>query len=594
MSVFAAAAALAKRINAEQVKAGVPVEAAAGPVPIAVPVVPVAVPIAVPIAVPVAAPIAAPPAPSPAPVAPAPVAPAPMPAPVAPATVPVVAPAAAAARGLPGLKTHAQFGRHVKSAIKAVRKQDGCFTKDMRNGAPGYAVAVLQGESVVHLEVEGKANLGTKEDLRADHMFDLASCSKHVTALGILQLAERGRLRLEQPVAELIAGYAHPVKGRPVRVSDLLHHTSGIADYINDDGAPNTATVTAESHLAWLNKHKPHGPPGQEHEYNNSNYVLLGLIIERVSGMKYADYVRANLFAPVGLGEEHAGGGPFFLDGSAPRAACAAAVKGYNLGQEAVKKRGKPVEDPSVVMGDGNIFMSIAHMAAWASALRAAEAAPVPGFLSPESIRRAYTHGTLDGSDEGVEYACGFVTDGESDDMAWHVGSWTGTSTCWRYNRSTGLTVIALSNNEAAEAEMLADTIAIIFGDPAPEAEEEEEEGEEEEEEVRRAALGPVLSEQQPVLFFLTPTPPYPAPPPARVLHAWRNHTRMMKRTRRTRRTRRRRNRRRRPPPPPPPKRRRASAPRERKPAAERPSTPSLPLAICGSGQQASSASSGS
>src|SRR5207248_11413346 len=139
----------------------------------------------------------------------------------------------------------------------------------------------------------GLADLKTGTRITPDSLFDLASVSKHMTAVAILTLVEKGKLKLDQPIAHYLNDFAVPVKGRAVTVTDLLHHVSGLADYTSDDwdgSDAEFATLTNEGHLRWLNTTRPRRPPGMKYEYNNSEYALLALVVEKISGQSFAEY----------------------------------------------------------------------------------------------------------------------------------------------------------------------------------------------------------------------------------------------------------------------------------------------------------------
>jgi len=179
---------------------------------------------------------------------------------------------------------------------------------------PGVAILVSRHGVPLHMAGYGMADVKAGTPITPDSLFDLASVSKHMTGVAILTLVEKGTLKLDQPVAQCLEDFAVPVKGRAVTVTDLLHHVSGLADYTSDDwdgSDEEFASLTPGTHLKWLNGTKPRRAPGVKYEYNNSEYVLLALIVERLSGQSFAQYVHDHLFAPAGMGHT------VILDGTA-------------------------------------------------------------------------------------------------------------------------------------------------------------------------------------------------------------------------------------------------------------------------------------
>lgn len=131
--------------------------------------------------------------------------------------------------------------------------------------------------------------------------FHLGSITKQFTAMAIMQLAEEGRLSTEDTLSKYIPDYPN---GKTITIHQLLTHTSGIPDYINDD--PSFSEICRLYHttdeIIDRFKNKPlEFKPGTRYDYSNSGYVLLGYIIEKVSGKSYEEYLSDNIFKPLGM-----------------------------------------------------------------------------------------------------------------------------------------------------------------------------------------------------------------------------------------------------------------------------------------------------
>jgi CubicO group peptidase (beta-lactamase class C family) len=310
-----------------------------------------------------------------------------------------------------------------------------------RNG-PGAIVLVAERGRTRLVAAYGMADVGRKVPLTSKSVFDLASVSKQFTATAVLLLAGDGKLSLEDPVRKHVPDFAVPVVGRPVTVADLVHHVSGLADYTGDDWQASDETfakVTTETHLAWLNKTRPHRAPGKRFEYNNSNYALLALVVERVAKMPFSRFLEQRVFAPAGMTSTRVYDR---LGMEIPNAAVGYAVDG-----------GAPrrSSSPSQITGDGNVFTSIEDMARWDAALAGER------VLSERLKRIAWTGGQLDDGDEHG-YGFGWVTDSETSSVS-HSGSWYGTSTYIVRYLDSGLTIVVLSNDENSDAEAIAGEI---------------------------------------------------------------------------------------------------------------------------------------
>lgn len=179
---------------------------------------------------------------------------------------------------------------------------DGYLTDHMaRLKIPGAAVGIVQGDQVILLKGYGTADTRRTQPVTPQTPFYLASVSKSFTALGIMQLVEAGKLELDTPVREILPWFQVQGAGaETMTVRHLLHQTSGLSErggYIRNlepDG-PN-ALETSIRNLADDTLHRV---PGTDFEYSNTNFDVLGLIIETVSGQAYGEYVQEHIFAPL-------------------------------------------------------------------------------------------------------------------------------------------------------------------------------------------------------------------------------------------------------------------------------------------------------
>jgi D-alanyl-D-alanine carboxypeptidase len=228
-------------------------------------------------------------------------------------------------------------------------------------GIPGVSVTIVFPDGTRWTGVSGLADVSTKRPVTADTAFALASMSKTFTSALILQLVDEGRLRLTDPAIAVLP----PLKlkiDRRITVAMLLNHTSGLADYFLNpriDGPlqkrPSVAW-TVDQTLRYVGK--PLSPPGRAWHYSNTNYLLLGLIAERVTGTPYAELVRTRLLDPAGLGAT------WVQTGEPARVALA---HGYRL--PGTKTTVKPID-----LDDGSgiaPFRSVVTAAAGAGALAA-------------------------------------------------------------------------------------------------------------------------------------------------------------------------------------------------------------------------------
>ena len=167
-----------------------------------------------------------------------------------------------------------------------------------RHGLPGLALVLVDGDRVVHMAGYGKADQ-TGRAVAPQTPFVLASASKPITALAVMQLVESGAVDLDAPVQRYLPSFrvADPVASRQITVRHLLQHTSGIPE----QGCQNSrlGAATLEQFVAALQTIELDAPPGARHIYCSGNYNVLGRVIEVVSGQSYASYVDQHIFAPL-------------------------------------------------------------------------------------------------------------------------------------------------------------------------------------------------------------------------------------------------------------------------------------------------------
>ena len=178
---------------------------------------------------------------------------------------------------------------------------------------PGTMV-VATDEDVIYLYCEDGVEKDGVTRISQDTVFDIASCSKTFTAVCILQLAEKGKLNINDTLDKYFPEYE---AGKNITISNLLHMSSGIPDYLNNpdpfwnisgaDAANQKISdilqdrITDEDLLNAMYQAPLSFDPGTQYEYSNTNYRLLAFIIENVTGMKYCDYVKKNIFDKCGM-----------------------------------------------------------------------------------------------------------------------------------------------------------------------------------------------------------------------------------------------------------------------------------------------------
>jgi CubicO group peptidase (beta-lactamase class C family) len=174
--------------------------------------------------------------------------------------------------------------------------------------APGAAVLVARGDEVLFSGGYGLANLEHGVEVTPRTVFSLASLGKLLTATAVLLLADEKKIDLDAEIQRYLPDY--PARGGRITVADLLAHTSGIPDYLS---RPDVMKWVRSDHtpgevIDTFKDKPPDFAAGERAAYSNSNYILLGAIIERVSGQTYEEFVRDRVLEPAGMSQTRYGG----------------------------------------------------------------------------------------------------------------------------------------------------------------------------------------------------------------------------------------------------------------------------------------------
>ena len=186
-------------------------------------------------------------------------------------------------------------------ASKDAAAIDRLFRAAVTDGEPGMAVIVVRKGQTLYRAAFGMANVELGVALQPDHVFRIGSVTKQFTSAAIMMLAEEGKLAVSDPITKFLPDY--PTQGKTITVEHLLTHTSGIQSYTDmPKWRPLWRQDMSVTELIDIFKNEPmQFAPGEKWRYNNSGYILLGAIIEKVSGKRYADFVQERIFAPLGM-----------------------------------------------------------------------------------------------------------------------------------------------------------------------------------------------------------------------------------------------------------------------------------------------------
>ncbi|WP_309428083.1 serine hydrolase domain-containing protein [Chryseobacterium sp.] len=169
---------------------------------------------------------------------------------------------------------------------------------------PGGVFMVAKNGKTIYRKAFGKANLELNTDMTPDQVFQIGSMTKQFTAIAILMLEQQGKLNVNDPVSKYIRDYP---SGDQITIHHLLTHTSGIKDFTKMKSLQTIAQkeMKPEMMVDFFKNEPVDFAPGEKFEYNNSGYVVLGYIIELVSGQTYEDFIRKNIFDKAGMNNSY-------------------------------------------------------------------------------------------------------------------------------------------------------------------------------------------------------------------------------------------------------------------------------------------------
>lgn len=167
--------------------------------------------------------------------------------------------------------------------------------------APGAAVLVMIDGKPVLRKGYGVADIEKRTPITPETIFRIGSITKQFTAVAVLQLVQAGKLSLDDPIGKWVPDF--DTQGKPITIEHLLSHTSGIPSYTAGPAyiAGMARDVTPAQILGMVADQPMEFEPGERFKYSNTNYVLLGMAIERASGLSYADYLHRHICKPLGL-----------------------------------------------------------------------------------------------------------------------------------------------------------------------------------------------------------------------------------------------------------------------------------------------------
>jgi CubicO group peptidase (beta-lactamase class C family) len=311
-------------------------------------------------------------------------------------------------------------------------------------------VLIARLDTVIYERSFGFSSFSKSEPMNIETTFQLASISKTFTASAVLMLQRDSLIRIDDPVKKYIPEF--PFSNITVR--HLLTHTSGLQNYmwLVERNWKKKERPTNEDILKLFISHSKNlnFRPGTRFEYSNSGYVFLGLLIERVSGQSFAQYIHENIFDPLGMERS------FVYDLHNPRS-----INNRAFGYRKAKGRNVVIPDDALdgPLGDKGIFSSVHDLYKWDQALYGND------LLPPDMRQEAFQKARLN-NDTLVNYGLGWrLQTYIGKNIVHHPGRWHGFRTSFKRFPDDRTTIIVLSNNNRGILEIINGIQDILYFD---------------------------------------------------------------------------------------------------------------------------------
>jgi CubicO group peptidase (beta-lactamase class C family) len=343
-------------------------------------------------------------------------------------------------------------------------KVDAYVNGEMRaERIPGLALAVVRDGKIVKAQGYGLANIELGVAVKPETIFQTGSVGKQFTATAVMMLVEDGKIRLDDRIGKYLP--SSPASWNNITVRNLLTHTSGIPDYESDSVTKKDAAFinlrndyTEDELFTKFSGLPLDFPPGSKWSYSNSGYVILGILIHKLTGQFYGDVLQERIFRPLGMTSTRIISEADIIPNRAA---------GYRLVNGEIKNQ-EWVSPTLNTTADGALYTNALDMAKWDAALYTEK------LLKKGSLDQMWSAVRLN---DGKTAAYGFgwdVTQVNGHRLIEHGGAWQGFTTQISRYVDDRFTVIVLTNldSEHSEPDKIAHNVAAAYNPaltPAPE-----------------------------------------------------------------------------------------------------------------------------
>jgi len=328
---------------------------------------------------------------------------------------------------------------------------DSVFSNPHFNGS----ILVAKDGEVIYEKYQGYRNPRIRRDsIDPSTPFHLASCSKTFTAMAVLKLQQEGKININDPVSQYLPGF--PLQG--VTVKTLLNHRSGIPNYVHYMerlGWNRRKIISNQDVLDFIiarRKNIQIGPPNKKFSYSNTNFALLALIVEKVTGQPFPEYLKRTFFDPLGMHDTYV-----YTQADSARA----------LGSYHINGRPYPFAYLDRVYGDKNVYSTVRDMLKWDQALYGGS------MFDQKTLDSAFTGYSWEKpgvNNYGLGWRMYNLKNGRK--FIFHNGWWHGNRTAFYRLIDDKVTIIAFTNNDYTRvygSKKMADIFGNYFKNPEEE-----------------------------------------------------------------------------------------------------------------------------
>lgn len=313
-----------------------------------------------------------------------------------------------------------------------------------RQHAAGVSLAIAHSGRVIYAKGYGYRDLTRRLPATPQTIYNIASNSKQFTAACILLLQQDGKLNIEDKLSKYLPSFPN---GDRITIHQVLNHTSGLTDYLD---AIDNATLTPAKVRAAVYKTKLKFKPASKYDYSNTNFIVAGLVVEKVAGMPFDDFLRSRIIKPLGLHSTTVGTAPMDLAGGA-------------VGYTVVRGRTVPTPPQTAVIldfPDGGINSTVLDLTRWDDALDTGR------VIRADLLKLMFAPSRFEGDPDwpGFSYGLGVHVGAVAGhrEVA-HTGLWTGFTGENATLPDERFAVVILSNTDTFNKRPLTNEIIKVF-----------------------------------------------------------------------------------------------------------------------------------